>query len=103
MNKKEVVAIAQLITTAYPNATFPKEKLELWAEMLGPYEYEVIQRNAKKHILHSEFAPVIADLVKIPATDEKPSRNVSQRSLKDVKTAEKEAEDFLRSLGELDV
>lgn len=101
MNKKEVVQIAQLITTAYPNATFPKEKLELWAEMLGRYEYEEVQSNAKKHILQSEYAPTIADLVRKPADPEQPLRNVSQRNYREVKAAEKEAEEFLRSLGEL--
>lgn len=101
MNKKEIVQIGKLITTAYPNATFPKEKLELWAEMLISYDYEQIHKNVKKHILVSEYAPTIADLVRKPVDPEQPLRNVSQRSYKEIKAAEKDAEEFLRSLGEL--
>jgi hypothetical protein len=101
MNKQEIVEVAKLITNAYPSASFPKDKLEVWLEMLAPYNYEMVKANAKKHILHSEYSPTIADLVKLPKEEGTPLRNVSQRDLNDVKQAEKDAEEFLKNLGEL--
>jgi Loader and inhibitor of phage G40P len=101
MNKKEIVEIAKLITTAYPSASFPKEKLELWGEMLAPYDFETVKANTKRHILYSEYSPTIADLVKLQREEGTPLRNVSQRDLNDVKQAEKDAEEFLKNLGEL--
>lgn len=99
MNRKEVVQIAQLISNSYPNATFSKEKLETWAEMLDGFDYETVRKNAKYHILHSEYSPTIADLVKVPKHDEPQTRSNSTRTLEDVEKAKREAAETLRKLG----
>lgn len=101
MNKMELNQLCEFISKVYPTATFPKEKLIVWFDLLKPYRFDHAMKNARHHALRSEFPPTIADLVQIPKDDEKPLRNVAHRNLEDVERAKAEATEFLKSIGEL--
>lgn len=102
MNKKEVVLIAQMISAAYPNAKFDVTKLTYWEEMLEMFDYESVRHNTKNHILHSEYAPTIADIVKMAKETHVQVKTASRRSVTQVEKAEQEAEQYLKRMGLLD-
>lgn len=102
MNKNEIVQIGKLIAAAYPNQTFDKDKLSVWYELLNSHDYETIRANTIQHIKRSEYAPTIADLIRLPKETGTPLRNAARVNLDDVKKAEDDATEFLRQMGELE-
>jgi Loader and inhibitor of phage G40P len=96
MNKAEMAEVVKMITFAYPNATFPADKLDQWYAWLKNYDFEQIEQNVRQHILHSPFQPSIADIVKVA------KENTSRRPLEEVKRAEDEATAWLERHGVFD-
>ncbi|MBP1944638.1 replicative helicase loader/inhibitor [Cytobacillus luteolus] len=65
MTKREVAKILTQISITYKNrfsCEDPKEKLDIWYEMLCDQDYEAVMRNLNQHIKTNRFVPTIAEL-----------------------------------------
>lgn len=69
MTINETARILAVIAAAYPRFQVDAEGLTLniWYEMLGDLDYEIVQVAIKKLMLESPFPPAIADVRKIAA------------------------------------
>jgi hypothetical protein len=64
MVKSEMMKILAVLTEVYPKFVVNEVKAQIFYELLGDLEYNILQTAVKKHMLLSEFPPTIAELRK---------------------------------------
>jgi len=60
MTKRDIAKILAIIAAAYPQFEADDLKVNVWQEMLGDLNYELVQQAVKICILRSDFPPSIA-------------------------------------------
>jgi hypothetical protein len=64
MVKSEMMKILAVLTEVYPKFVVNEVKAQIFYELLGDLDYNILQTAVKKHMLLSEFPPTIAELRK---------------------------------------
>ncbi|WEZ72399.1 replicative helicase loader/inhibitor [Bacillus altitudinis] len=64
MTKAETLELLKLIKTYYEHFEFDQTKLDAWARILKPENYEKIEANLIFYVKYNQFPPKVADLIK---------------------------------------
>lgn len=64
MTKAETLELLKLIKTYYEHFEFDQTKLDAWARILKPENYERIEANLIVYVKYNQFPPKVADLIK---------------------------------------
>ena len=64
MTKTETVKLLAVISAAYPNMQVTEATVDLWHELLGDQDLNIVLVAVKKLILESPYPPTIADIRK---------------------------------------
>jgi len=77
MVKSDMMKILAVLTQMYPKFEVNDIKAQIFFELLGDLEYNMLQTAVKKHMLLSEFPPTIAELRKLSVEITNPSMQVT--------------------------
>ncbi|HBU89861.1 replicative helicase loader/inhibitor [Bacillus pumilus] len=64
MTKAETLELLKLIKTYYEHFEVDQSKLDAWARILKPENYERIEANLFVYVKYNQFPPKVADLIK---------------------------------------
>ncbi|WP_260851775.1 replicative helicase loader/inhibitor, partial [Bacillus pumilus] len=64
MTKAETLELLKLIKTYYEHFEVDQSKLDAWAKILKPENYERIEANLIVYVKNNQFPPKVADLIK---------------------------------------
>jgi hypothetical protein len=64
MTQKEMTLVLKMISEAYQNFELSEAKFEVWYELLGDLNFEVVKVAVEALIAQSSFVPTIADIRK---------------------------------------
>lgn len=68
MTKAETLELLKLIKTYFEHFEFDQTKLDAWARILKPENYEKIEANLIVYVKYNQFPPKVADLIKAKET-----------------------------------
>lgn len=64
MTKTETLELLKLIKTYFEHFEIDQERLDAWARVLKPEDYEKIEANLIVYVKYNQFPPKVADLIK---------------------------------------
>ncbi|MGC9100875.1 MAG: replicative helicase loader/inhibitor [Caldisericum sp.] len=64
MTQKEMTLILKMLSEAYQNFELSEAKFQVWYELLGDLDFEVVKIAVETLVLQSSFVPTIADIRK---------------------------------------
>lgn len=64
MTKKETLELLKLIKTYFEHFEIDQERINAWARILKPENYEQIEANLIVYVKYNQFPPKVADLIK---------------------------------------
>ncbi|MCY7572386.1 MULTISPECIES: replicative helicase loader/inhibitor [Bacillus] len=63
MTKKETLELLKLIKTYFEHFEIDQERIDAWARVLKPEDYEKIEANLIVYVKYNQFPPKVADLL----------------------------------------
>jgi hypothetical protein len=64
MTQKEMTVVLKMLSEAYQNFELSEAKFQVWYELLGDLDFEVVKVAVETLVLQSSFVPTIADIRK---------------------------------------
>ncbi|WP_144473001.1 replicative helicase loader/inhibitor [Bacillus pumilus] len=64
MTKAETLELLKLIKTYYEHFEIDQERINAWARILKPENYEQIEAKLIVYVKYNQFPPKVADLIK---------------------------------------
>jgi len=78
MTKREVFQLLKLISVYYESYEIYQEKVNQWFTILKEYEYHKLEKNLRRHVAHSPYAPKVSDLIRQPENGSRAIPNVEE-------------------------
>ncbi|WP_084786764.1 replicative helicase loader/inhibitor [Bacillus tuaregi] len=78
MTKREVFQLLKLISVYYEAYEINQEKVDQWFMMLQDYPYSRLEKNLRKHVAFSPYAPKVSDLIRTADNGSRAIPNVEE-------------------------
>ncbi|MCQ6276012.1 hypothetical protein JMM81_13810 [Bacillus sp. V3B] len=78
MTKREVFQLLKLISVYYDPYEIHQEKVNEWFAVLKNDSFSRLEKNLRKHVAGSPYAPRVSDLVRKPETGPRAIPNVEE-------------------------
>ncbi|TDM39858.1 hypothetical protein ETI10_10465 [Macrococcoides goetzii] len=91
MNTNEAIDLIEMISNAYPQSAFTKEKAKVWINVLVKGDYEKSKAKLEYHFMNSKFQPVISDFLVVKEIN--PYEEFEKQLERDKSLVEKEEAD----------
>jgi len=78
MTKRDVFELLKLISVYYESYEINQEKVDQWFKMLKDYQYGLLERNLRRHVACSPYAPKVSDLIRHPENGSRAIPNVEE-------------------------
>jgi hypothetical protein len=78
MTKREVFQLLKLISVYYDPYDIHQEKVDKWFAMLKSDSFSRLEKNLRKHVAGSPYAPRVSDLIRKPEISSRAIPNVEE-------------------------
>ena len=81
MTKREVFQLLKLISVYYDPYEINQEKVDEWFAVLKHDSFTNLEKNLRKHVAGSPYAPRVSDLIRKPENNSRAIPNVEETTV----------------------